>query len=115
MGGCGSGSRGSSHNTVDHSYILDASRWMRAGILYPYQSFHPAGVWRWALVRGERRREFSIQYQVDTTGPDATARLIYSLENADGPLDYVVRPPIRPAANATGRQARDLRAARRPT
>jgi hypothetical protein len=91
MGGRGSGQRASSHNTVDHCYILDASRWMRAGILYQYEAFKPAGVWPWVLVSGKLRREFSIRYQVDTTGPDATARLMYSLEEANGPLDYVIR------------------------
>jgi hypothetical protein len=88
MGGSGSGPRQSClRDTVDHCRILDASRWMRAGILR--QGVRSAGAWQWTTTAtGEVKA--SIQYQVETTGWDHTAHLTHKGKSGEQ-LNYAIR------------------------
>ena len=66
---------------------------------------------RWSVAMGfglaeNSDREFSIRYEVDTTGPNATARLIYNLEGADGPS--TMSSACRPQHPSTGASAGGL-------
>jgi hypothetical protein len=74
---------------VDNCEILDASHWMRAGILR--EGVTHAGVFQWlAESEGTRIVRSSIRYQVDATGQAATLRLIYTSSKTGEPLNYPI-------------------------
>lgn len=88
MGGIGSGSwyRYNKKTTVEETRWLDASRWMRDGILVP--DTHCWGGWAWTnSVTGQKTA--SIGYEVNTTTSHGTVRLFYTITPQGGePQEY---------------------------
>jgi hypothetical protein len=97
MGGPGSGAhyyhwwRSSKKTVVEDCLSLDATRWMREGILRA--NALATGTWRWTYANG---KGFSVNYAVDTRDPaDPFVRLSYSWVWPSSPepqsSDYRVR------------------------
>jgi hypothetical protein len=94
MGGPGSGNfyhwwRGAKKQTVEGCRSLDASHWMREGILAA--GVHQYGSWRWYIpATGETTS--TISYEVSALDPsDAWCRLEYTFTASGERVDYRVR------------------------
>jgi hypothetical protein len=87
IGGFGSGCRKSYfENTVEDCRVLDASHWMRQGILR--QDFTRSGTLLWVEAdTGEVKS--SIRYEADTCGLDAV-RLIYTIAATGEQMNYAI-------------------------
>ena len=88
MGDYGSGrNKYCTRYTVEDCRVLDASRWMRQGILR--QDFTRSGTLLWIEAdTGEVKS--SIRYEADTCGLDAV-RLIYTIAATGEQMNYAIR------------------------
>ena len=95
MGGSGSGNhyhwwRPSKKTTVEDCRSLDASRWMREGILKA--GVWHAGSWCWFRDQTRTQRTADITYEVNTTfRAPPWLRLTYTVKATGTAIDYRVR------------------------
>jgi hypothetical protein len=91
MGGPGSGNhyhwwRGQKKETVEGCKRLDASRWMREGILRA--GLRHAGTWCWYSDATLTRQTSSLGYEVDAVSDPPAVRLFYTMKPSGEALDY---------------------------
>ena len=94
MGGSGSGKREEKYDyTVEDCRILDATRWMREGILRP--NIRRLGTWAWYTDKSLTEQRAAIGYEVDTEANHGYVRLHYTWRETEK-LDYQVRLTTNP-------------------
>jgi hypothetical protein len=91
MGGLGSGCdyhwwRPSKKTVVEDCRSLDASRWMREGILT--EGLRHRGTWCWYRDAGGKEITSRIEYEVDTTEAGPWVRLFYTFTESGERVDY---------------------------
>src|SRR5262245_58476814 len=94
MGGLGSGNhyhwcRSGKKMVVEDCRSLDASRWMREGILTA--GCWQRGAWAWFRDAARTERTSTIDYEVNTQGDPPWLRLVYTVTATRDAFDYRVR------------------------
>jgi hypothetical protein len=93
MGGVGSGGgyqwwRPTKKRTVEGCRQLDGFRMAHAGILRA--DAHDFGSWSWYLDSELKKKTASIDYEVNTTGPNSWLRLSYTIKDDKSSINYRV-------------------------